>query len=205
MDSSEIVFRYFPHLNSKQKERFDALRGLYQDWNSKINVISRKDMDAFYERHVLHSLAIARFRSFAAGKVVLDAGTGGGFPGIPLAICFPEAQFVLVDSIAKKIRVVQDVAKQLQLENVSVFNDRAENVSKKVDFVVSRATAPFSDLVKWTRDLLPRGKDGGLIALKGGDLENELSRFDGVKVYDISSWFSEPFFETKKLVYWPSA
>ena len=205
VDSAEIIFRYFPSLTARQKEQFALLRALYEYWNSSINVISRKDMEAFYERHVLHSLAIAKFQPFAAGNSVLDVGTGGGFPGIPLAICFPEKEFILVDSIGKKIKVVEDVARQLELKNLSALNERAENVEKKVDFVVSRATALFGDLVKWTRSSLRKGKAGGIIALKGGDLEDELKSFPTVIMKDISSWFAEPFFESKKLVYWPSA
>lgn len=200
----DTITRYFT-LTEDQKRLFSALPELYSDWNSKINVVSRKDIDQLMERHVLHSLSIARFFSFSKGMQVLDVGTGGGFPGIPLAIMFPDAQFTLVDSIGKKITVVKEVAAALGLKNVEAFQARAEQVPGKFDFVVSRAVAHFPEVYGWVRTKLKKGGKNGLICLKGGDLKEELEPFRGkIKLWNISSVFAEEFFETKKVVYLPS-
>jgi len=204
----DVILKYFPDLTEQQREQFAALRPLYEDWNAKINVISRKDMDAFYEHHVLHSLAIARLVSFRPMADVLDVGTGGGFPGIPLAILFPETHFLLVDSIGKKIRVVEAVKEALSLGNVKAMQCRAEQLQGEFDFIVSRAVTAMPELVGWVRKLVSPSQyhtlHNGLICLKGGDLETELKPFGKkAKVYDISQFFQEPFFETKKVVYLP--
>jgi 16S rRNA (guanine527-N7)-methyltransferase len=203
MDTSDIIYKYFPDLSADQKKQVDHLGRLYEDWNSKINVISRKDMDHFYERHVLHSLAIAKFIRLRAGEKILDVGTGGGFPGIPLAILFPETDFTLVDSIGKKIKIVESVAGELGLENVTPINGRAESVKLKVDFVVSRATAPLTDLVRWTMQSINKQEGNGLIALKGGDLDEELRAFKMAGRIPVSEYFNEPFFETKQIIFLP--
>ena len=199
--NSELITRYFPSLSDRQLQQFDALDALYRDWNSKINVISRKDIDNLYEHHVLHSLAIAELIRFKPGTSIMDLGTGGGFPGIPLAIMFPEARFHLVDSIGKKIRVCQEVSQTLGLENVTTQWCRAEEVKDKFHFVVSRAVMPLPDLVKIVRSKISReqinGLPNGLICLKGGELEQEAKPFG--KAAQITS-LSE-YFETKKLVY----
>ena len=205
----ELIQKYFPHLTEKQLDQFTRLQGLYEEWNLKINVISRKDIGNLYERHVLHSLTIAHYFSFEATDRVLDVGTGGGFPGIPLAILFPETQFHLVDSIAKKIKVVQGVAEALGLENVTASHIRAEKVEGKFDFVVSRAVTNINSLFYWVRKKIKKsGEDmeikNGLICLKGGDLKEEFSEFKRYfRKYDLSEVFEEEFFETKKLVYIP--
>ena len=197
----------FPELNSQQIDQFKRLKPLYLDWNAKINVISRKDLEAFYVHHVLHSLAIAKVVSFAAGTQVLDVGTGGGFPGIPLAILFPKTQFYLIDSIGKKIKVVQDVASQLGLEHVEATQMRAEHFPHSVDFVVSRAVTQMDIFYQW---VVKKGKPksqhslaNGILYLKGGDLTNELSPFPEAIEFPISRYFKAPFFETKKVVYIP--
>jgi 16S rRNA (guanine527-N7)-methyltransferase len=210
-----LIKKYFPEITIKQIQHFEMLMPLYADWNSKINLISRKDFENFYEHHVLHSLAIAKFIRFADQSRVIDIGTGGGFPGIPLAILFPNVNFTLVDSISKKIKVVVDVVQQLKLHNVKTFNQRAEQLQVKADYVISRATAPLPELVNWTKHLFQSedrsvlGKNemltNGWIVLKGGDLEDELKPFQKkVKLKPISDYFDEPFFETKKIVYLPS-
>jgi 16S rRNA (guanine527-N7)-methyltransferase len=204
MDNVTIITKYFPELSDLQKERFARLGDLYEDWNAKINVISRKDMEHFYERHVLHSMAIAKYINFKEGQLVMDVGTGGGFPGIPLAILFPETTFLLVDSIGKKIKIVESVASELGLNNVKAINSRAELLPDKVDFVVSRATASLTDLVKWTMQNIKKQQDSGLIALKGGDLKEELKGFLKIKNIAVSNYFEEPFFETKSLIFLPS-
>ncbi len=201
---------YFPHLTVEQKARFEALLPLYETWNARINVLSRKETpEQWRERHVLHSLSIARFIAFKPGAAVMDLGTGGGFPGIPLAILFPGTSFYLVDSIGKKIKVVQAVAEALGLTNVRSAQSRAEAVPERFDFVVSRAVAPLSDLARWTagrfkpvsRHALPNG----LICLKGGDLTAELAPFGRrVQVQPIADYFKEDFFETKQIVYLPA-
>ncbi len=199
--------KYF-HLTEAQGQQFAALGVLYPEWNAKINVISRKDIDNLYEHHILHSLAIAKFLHFQPGTTILDLGTGGGFPGIPLAIMFPEVQFTLIDSIGKKIRVAQEVASAIDLKNVVCKQLRAEEEKGKYDFIVSRAVMPLSDLrklvmknvCKQQHNALPNG----LIMLKGGDLQAEVYPFRKVaEVVNISDWFEEEFFKTKKIVYLP--
>lgn len=202
----QIIEKYFPKLNEIQKERFEKLEPLYRSWNEQINLISRKDIDSLYEKHVLHSLAIARFIRFEAGTKILDVGTGGGFPGIPLAIFFPDVKFHLVDSIGKKIKVVKDIAAQLNLSNVEAEQIRAEQLTSKYDFVVSRAVTAFPEFVKWTGKNISRENfnalPNGILYLKGGDLHRELKPFGRrVVVTPLSDFFSEDFFDTKKLVY----
>ncbi|GAA4434012.1 16S rRNA (guanine(527)-N(7))-methyltransferase RsmG [Ravibacter arvi] len=202
------VFKYFPDLTERQRGQFLALPELYAFWNAQINVISRKDMDAFCERHVLHSLGIAKVLSFRSGTTVLDVGTGGGFPGIPLAILFPESRFTLVDSTTKKIKVVREVAAAIGLDNVQAEAVRAEKVDDEFEFVVSRAVTRLAPFMRWIEgkvspnsfhDLL-----NGVLYLKGGDLEEEI-RESGHKarIFDLSEYFGEPFFETKKVVHIP--
>lgn len=202
----EIILKYFPNLSAKQREQFAALSPLYKEWNEKINVISRKDMDELYTHHVLHSLAIAKFIEFQPNAHVLDVGTGGGFPGIPLAILFPQTKFHLVDSIGKKITVVTEVAKALRLDNVLAEKSRAEELMGDYDFVISRAVAPVAELLKWTGHLVEKGGNhalkNGWILLKGGDLADEIKQADRrAEVLDLSNWFNEDFFLTKKIVY----
>ncbi|MFN8267484.1 MAG: 16S rRNA (guanine(527)-N(7))-methyltransferase RsmG [Chitinophagales bacterium] len=193
----ELIEHYFPNLSERQKQQIDQLLPLYTTWNEKINVISRKDIDNFYERHVLHSLAIAKVISFEAGDTVLDIGTGGGFPGIPLAILFPQTQFILVDSIGKKITVVAEIAKALELKNVHAKVDRAEHIQQPVDYIVTRAVAKMEDLLRWSKNKHPKK----IIALKGGDLKEELSDIKrNIRLVAISDFFKGDFFETKKLV-----
>lgn len=204
----DLILKYFPNLSERQKERFAALPELYGDWNSKINVISRKDMDNFVEHHVLHSLAIAKIIQFKTMAEVMDLGTGGGFPGIPLAIMFPDANFYLVDSIGKKIKVVQNVAESLQLKNVKAEQIRAEQVSKDFDFIVSRAVTDLSQFVGWVRgkvsDIHYHKLRNGIIYLKGGDLTEEIAPFKKkVRLFDISDFFEEPWFAEKKVIYMP--
>lgn len=203
-----MIYRYFPDLSPEQKERFAALGPLYADWNAKINVISRKDTGHLYERHVLHSLAIARVCRFDAGARVLDVGTGGGFPGIPLAILFPEARFTLADSIGKKILVASSVAGELGLENVRAVQVRAEAVGERFDYVVSRAVTALPTLCGWVWNKIDRGRRGtlpdGMLCLKGGDLTEEIAAAGKkAEVFDISGFFEGEFFETKKVVYLP--
>ena len=203
-----LIIKYFPNLSERQKEQFAALPELYEDWNSKINVISRKDMDNFVEHHVLHSLAIAKVITFKSMADVMDLGTGGGFPGIPLAIMFPDTNFYLVDSIGKKIKVVKDVAEQLQLKNVTAEQIRAEQVQRDFDFVVSRAVTDLSQFVGWVKgkfsDIQYHKLHNGIIYLKGGDLSEEIAPFrKKVRLFDISDFFEEPYFETKKVIYMP--
>ncbi len=209
MSDISPIEKYFPSLDELQKSRFRELKDLYVKWNNDINVISRKDMDSFYEHHVLHSLAIAKFIEFRPASQVMDIGTGGGFPGIPLAILFPEVDFFLIDSIGKKIKVVTEVANALQLSNVEAAKGRAEEVEQTFDFVLTRAVAAFPVLKDWVNGKI-RHKGfnhmpNGIIALKGGDLTEELKGYEKrIKVVDVSSYFSEPFFETKKIVYSPA-
>ena len=202
----ELIKKYFPNLTPVQIERFEMLGPLYSDWNSKINVISRKDIDMLYERHVLHSLGIAKVVEFAQGSKVLDVGTGGGFPGIPLAILYPGSYFHLIDSIGKKIRVVEAVVTELGLENVTFEKVRAENLNEKFDVIVSRAVTSFPVFYGWVKNLINRQNKNdiakGIIYLKGGDFERELKPFGKrAKIYPLSSYFEEPFFETKKVVF----
>ena len=202
--SSEIILKYFPNLTDQQKSQFQQLETLYKDWNEKINVISRKDIDEFYERHVLHSLGIAKIMEFADGTKVLDIGTGGGFPGIPLAILFPNVEFTLVDSIGKKITVVNAVAESLGLKNVKAYHERAEKIKVKFDFVVSRAVTQMPVFLRWLKGKFEKEqfnpKHNGVLYLKGGDLGEELA---GIKceIYNLKDQFGEEFFDTKKVVY----
>jgi len=203
------ILNYFPHLSRAQKEQFSQLGSLYAGWNERINVISRKDIEALYLRHVLHSLGIAKVQDFLPGARVLDIGTGGGFPGIPLAIMFPETKFVLVDSIGKKIKVVGEIARELELENVEAIHGRAEKQKGQFDFIVSRAVTNMTDFVKWTRGKFLKENrhtlPNGILYLKGGDLQEELKPFQKARIYSLSDYFEEDFFETKKVVYLPGS
>lgn len=201
------ILNYFPDLTELQISQFEQLGDLYKEWNAKINVISRKDIEELYLRHVLHSLGIAKVQAFEPGSKVLDVGTGGGFPGIPLAILFPETQFQLVDSIGKKIKVVQGVVDALQLQNVKADVMRAENVKGEFDFIVSRAVTSMPDFVKWIRNKVSKNQNhalkNGVLYLKGGDLTEELSVFTTTQLYNLSDYFEDEFFETKKVVHLP--
>lgn len=203
----ELILKYFPDLTETQIEQFSKLHELYVDWNAKINVISRKDIDELYTRHVLHSLGIAKVIQFNPGASVLDVGTGGGFPGIPLAILFPETNFYLIDVIAKKIKVVNEVAKGLGLKNVRAEQKRAELVKEEFDFIVSRAVTNMPDFVKWIKDKTKKNSThemkNGILYLKGGDLAEELADYKTVQLFDLPNYFEEDFFETKKVVYLP--
>jgi 16S rRNA (guanine527-N7)-methyltransferase len=206
--NSEIIFNYFPSLTASQSDQFSKLYGLYADWNEKINVISRKDIENLYVNHVLHSLGIAKVISFKPGKSVLDVGTGGGFPGIPLAILFPETNFHLVDSIGKKITVVNAVADGLGLKNVKGEQIRAEQIKGKYDFIVSRAVTRLREFYGWihqkVKDKSVHELDNGILYLKGGDLDEELRELKKpYSLYNLSDYFNEDFFETKKVVYVP--
>lgn len=204
--TSELITKYFSNLTEDQKLKFDRLFGLYELWNEQINVISRKDLDSFYERHVLHSLGIAKVINFVPGTKILDIGTGGGFPGIPLAIMFPEVSFTLVDSIGKKIKVVNEVAKALCLNNVVGIHERAEKIKDKFDFVVSRAVTAMPQFLPWVNGkFLKENKNefkNGILYLKGGDLTEEMSSVKyPITYFELPNYFSEEFFETKKVVY----
>ena len=203
----EFILKYFPELTEVQINQFQQLEVLYHDWNSKINVISRKDIDQLYVKHVLHSLAIAKIQKFEPGTYVLDVGTGGGFPGIPLAILFPETRFYLIDVILKKINVVKAVAESLELKNVKAEQIRAENVKGDFDFIVSRAVTNMPDFVSWIKDKIKKQQKhelkNGILYLKGGDLREELASFSNAKEYNISDFFEDDFFETKKVVHLP--
>lgn len=203
----EAILKHFPNLTDVQKEQFHQLNSLYHDWNEKINVISRKDIDALYTKHVLHSLGIAKIQSFEPGTFVLDVGTGGGFPGIPLAILFPETRFYLIDVIAKKIKVVQAVADALGLKNVKAEQIRAENVKGDFDFIVSRAVTNMPDFVSWVKTKIKKQHKhelkNGILYLKGGDLTEELKDFPKATLYDLADFFEDKFFETKKVVHLP--
>ncbi|WP_222983503.1 16S rRNA (guanine(527)-N(7))-methyltransferase RsmG [Flagellimonas meishanensis] len=202
-----IVFKYFPGLTDLQKQRFTQLEALYQDWNQKINVVSRKDIDELYLRHVLHSLGIAKVQRFNEGALILDVGTGGGFPGIPLAILFPEVDFTLVDAIGKKIKVVQEVVEGLGLSNVTAKHSRVEDIDGQFDFIVSRAVAAMPTFVHWTRGKIKKDsaheRRNGILYLKGGDLTEELKGYETVQTFELATYFEEDFFETKKVVYLP--
>jgi 16S rRNA (guanine527-N7)-methyltransferase len=208
MPTAEIIFSYFPELSEHQKQQFSQLFELYVEWNSKINVISRKDIDNLYINHVLHSLGIAKVISFKKGATILDVGTGGGFPGIPLAILFPDAHFHLVDSIGKKITVVKEVANGIGLRNLTAEQIRAEQVKGKYDFIVSRAVTRLKEFYGWIHQKVKAGSnhtmDNGILYLKGGDLDKELVELKRLhQVFDLSDYFSEEFFETKKVVFVP--
>lgn len=203
----EEILKYFPNLSENQLFQFKKLEELYHDWNAKINVISRKDIDELYVKHVLHSLGIAKVIEFQPKSTVLDVGTGGGFPGIPLAILFPETRFYLIDLIAKKIKVVNEVASSLGLENVKAEQIRAENIKTDFDFIVSRAVTNMPDFVFWIKDKIKKQQKhelkNGVLYLKGGDLAEELKDFPKATQYNLSDYFSEDFFETKKVVHLP--
>lgn len=205
---TSLILSYFPELTEKQIKQFDRLQELYEDWNAKINVISRKDMEQFYVHHVLHSLGIAKVMSFQPGTKILDIGTGGGFPGIPLAILFPDTHFHLVDSIGKKITVVKEVAKALKLGNVEAQQARAESLVRKYDFVISRAVTRMINFYPWVKGKIKRDDfnefQNGILYLKGGDVDEEMEELDKSYVtYHLSGYFKEDFFETKKVVYMP--
>jgi len=201
------LIEIFPSLSASQIEKFKNLPILYADWNSKINVISRKDINFFYERHLLHSLGIAKVLQFLPNAKILDVGTGGGFPGIPLAILFPQTHFFLIDSIGKKIKVVEDVTAALELKNISVSKIRAENFNEKVDFVVSRAVTKMDVFVPWVkkniRSTHKHSIKNGILYLKGGDLTQELFKFPKAQQFDLAQHFNDAFFEMKKVVYVP--
>lgn len=203
----EVISKNFPELTQQQLKQFSMLEELYAEWNSKINVISRKDIDALYVKHVLHSLGIAKVQLFLPGSKILDVGTGGGFPGIPLAIMFPETQFVLVDSIGKKIKVVEGVAEAIGLKNVTAIHGRAEKVKGEFDFIISRAVTRMDDFVKWVRKKIRKKNKhelrNGILYLKGGDLTEELQNFPSAKLFDLTDYFDDPFFDTKKVVHIP--
>ena len=203
----QLILKYFPNLTEDQIDKFTMLQGLYKDWNLKINVVSRKDIDELYLRHVLHSLAIAKVISFKDGTKVLDVGTGGGFPGIPLAILFPECSFHLVDSIAKKIKVVDEVVAGLGLTNVITSHCRVESLSSTYDFIVSRAVAAMPTFVRWVKGRVAKQQrnemKNGVLYLKGGDLTEELEGYKTISLYNLNDFYEEPFFETKKVVHLP--
>ena len=203
-----LILRYFPHLSDKQQEQFAALYDLYSDWNTKINVISRKDIENLYLHHVLHSLTIAKLINFSAGTTVLDVGTGGGFPGIPLAILFPDVKFTLIDSIGKKIRVATEISEAIGLKNIELKHERIEEEKRQFDFVVSRAVMPFGDLLRHSKKNISKNHKNslpnGIICLKGGDLKDEIFPFRKIiETHDISDFFDEDFFKTKKIIYLP--
>lgn len=203
----ELIKKYFPHLTQLQYDQFGALQDLYKDWNIKINVVSRKDIDELYLRHVLHSLGIAKVQKFNPGASILDVGTGGGFPGIPLAILFPETEFHLVDSIGKKIKVVDEVVSGLGITNVKTTNSRVEEISGKYDFIVSRAVAAMPTFVHWVKGKIAKENNhqfkNGILYLKGGDLSEELEPYRNAQIFPLKDFFEEEFFETKKVVYLP--
>ena len=203
----ELILKYFPNISENQKFQFQKLESLYQDWNLKINVVSRKDIDELYLRHVLHSLGIAKLIMFSDGSKILDVGTGGGFPGIPLAILFPNCTFHLVDSIAKKLKVVNEVVEGLGLTNVKTTHDRVENINDNYDFIVSRAVAAMPTFVHWTKGKILKKNNNslknGIIYLKGGDLNEELQDYKSTTIYNLNDYFDEDFFETKKVVHLP--
>jgi 16S rRNA (guanine527-N7)-methyltransferase len=204
--TSDIILKYFPDLTAEQQQQYRQLPELYHYWNSQINIISRKDIDLLYERHVLHSLGIAKVISFLPGEHVLDVGTGGGFPGIPLAIMFPDTEFLLVDSIGKKIKVVNEVAKAIGLENLKAEHIRAEEVSGKFDFVLSRAVTRLKEFYPWVKGKFNKTSSNtipnGILYLKGGDLQQEITESGlAVKQFDLKDYFAEEFFETKQVIY----
>src|SRR6056297_4038866 len=204
---AELVFKYFTTLNDEQREQFARLDALYKDWNQKINVVSRKDIDELYLRHVLHSMGIAKIQAFNEGAHILDVGTGGGFPGIPLAILFPNVNFTLVDAIGKKIKVVDEVVQGLGITNVTTINSRVEEVSKQFDFIVSRAVATMPTFVHWVKGKIKKEslheRRNGILYLKGGDLSEELQEYRTAEIFQLSDYFKEDFFTTKSVVYLP--
>ena len=202
--SVSLILKYFPEITDEQKQQFEKLEQLYTEWNEKINVISRKDMDGLYEKHILHSLGIAKVMPFADGTKVLDVGTGGGFPGIPLAILFPEVSFTLIDSIGKKIKVVEAVSEGLGLKNVTTVHGRAEKLKEKFHFVMSRAVTQMPEFLRWLKGKFEKeqfnGKHNGVLYLKGGDLAEELAGLR-CEIFQLKNYFEEEFFDTKKVVY----
>jgi 16S rRNA (guanine527-N7)-methyltransferase len=203
----QLILKYFPDLTDVQKVQFEKLEDLYKDWNSKINVVSRKDIDVLYLRQVLHSLGIAKVISFQPNSKILDVGTGGGFPGVPLAILFPESQFQLVDSIAKKIKVVDEVVTGLGLTNVKTSQNRVEDIKGQFDFIVSRAVTTMPTFVSWVKGKIAKTQNhnlkNGILYLKGGDLTEELQNYKTATLYNLNDYFTEDFFETKKVVHLP--
>jgi 16S rRNA (guanine527-N7)-methyltransferase len=203
----ELILKYFPNLSEVQKEQFSKLYDLYSDWNAKINVVSRKDIDELYLRHVLHSLGIAKVIQFKDGTTIMDLGTGGGFPGIPLAILYPECKFHLVDSINKKLKVVDAVAQDLGLTNVKTSHKRAEDINEVFDFIVSRAVTAMPSFVGWVKNKVSKKSKhelkNGILYLKGGDLTEELQNYPKARLYNLTDYFDEDFFETKKVVHLP--
>ncbi len=203
----DIILKYFPDLSENQISQFSKLEELYTFWNAQINVISRKDIEELQVRHILHSLGIAKVQVFKPGTRVLDVGTGGGFPGIPLAILFPETHFHLVDSIGKKIKVVKEIAAALDLKNVKAEAIRAEEVKGEFDFIVSRAVTNMDEFVKWTRNKIAKKQKhelkNGILYLKGGDLTGELQHFPNARLFNLNEYFEDDFFETKKIVHIP--
>jgi 16S rRNA (guanine527-N7)-methyltransferase len=203
-----ILLKYFPNLSENQKKQFEQLQSLYELWNAQINVISRKDIESLYEHHVLHSLGIAKVMEFKPNTKIMDVGCGGGFPGIPLAILFPESNFYLVDSIGKKIKVVNEISAAIGLKNLKAEHKRAEEVKDKFEFIVSRAVTEFPSFYKWVQNKISKNQfnnlPNGILYLKGGDLTEELKSFEKrVVLYDLKDYFEEEFFETKKVVYLP--
>jgi 16S rRNA (guanine527-N7)-methyltransferase len=208
LDNPELVFKYFPELSDNQADLINKLGPLYISWNQRINLISRKDIESLYGRHILHSMAIARFIQFKAGSKVLDVGTGGGFPGIPLAICFPDVEFTLLDSIGKKVKVVEDIRQELNLKNVKTLCERVENLTEKYDFIAARAVTKITPFYTWTKSKIlssfTNEMPNGILYLKGGDLTEELSTLKvPYKLIELKDYFKESFFETKKLIYIP--
>ncbi len=203
----KLILKYFPNLTEDQIQKYEMLERLYKDWNLKINVVSRKDIDELYLRHVLHALAIAKVIQFKDGSRIMDVGTGGGFPGVPLAIMFPNCKFHLVDSIAKKLKVVNEVVEGLGLENVKTTHTRVESINETYDFIVSRAVAAMPTFVHWTKGKIAKPQNNalknGILYLKGGDLTEELKDYKTITEYDIKTFFEEDFYETKKVVHLP--
>ncbi|NRB84662.1 MAG: 16S rRNA (guanine(527)-N(7))-methyltransferase RsmG [Winogradskyella sp.] len=203
----DLILKYFPELTDKQVQQFGQLEALYKEWNTKINVISRKDIDELYLRHVLHSLGIAKVMPFADGASILDVGTGGGFPGVPLAILFPNCQFHLVDSINKKLKVIKGVADSIELTNIRTTHSRVEAIDETYDFIVSRAVTAMPEFTKWVKGKISKKQNNilknGILYLKGGDLTEELKQYAKVKAYLLSDYFEEDFFETKKVIHLP--